>query len=47
MLRHGNYTFTPINSNLRFHLPDQTPADLVTLVDDQSDYADLDDEAST
>ena len=43
MLRHGNYTFTPVNSNLRFHLPDQAPADLVA----QSDYANLDDEAST
>ena len=47
MLQHGNYTFTPVNSNLRFLLPDQAPVDLVTLVDDQSDYTDLPDEAST
>ena len=45
MLRHGDYTFTPINSNLRFDLPDQAPADLITLVDNQSDYTD--DEASS
>ncbi len=41
MLQHGHYTFTPTNANLRFHLPNQTPANLITLLDDDTSYDDI------
>ncbi len=41
MLQHGHYTFTPTNANLRFLLPNQTPANLITILDDDTSYDDI------